>query len=113
MNAAHHMVSLDQATAGMTLSDAIIDQQGQVLLAQGTVLTASTIAALARHDIAMLPIAVEGAAAPAVDVAAVTARIAYLFRGDGSELDAGPFDTATAILHRYIADYRLGHEVAP
>jgi len=113
MNAAHHMVSLDQATAGMTLSDAILDQQGQVLLAQGTVLTASTIAALARHDIAMVPIAVTGEPAPVIDIAAVTARVAYLFRGDGSDVDAGPAATATAILHRYIADYRLENEVAP
>lgn len=113
MNAAHQMVSLDRAKAGMTLSDDILDHQGQVLLAHGTILTAATIAALARHDVDMLPIAVSDAAAPAIDVAAVTARIAYLFRGDGSEPDAGPSDTATAILHRYIADYRLDREVAP
>ena len=113
MNAAHHMVSLDQATAGMVLSDDILDQQGQVLLAQGTVLTASTIAALARHDIAMLPIANTGEPEPAIDVAAVSARVDHLFRGHGAGPDAGPADTATSILHRYIADYRLGREVAP
>ena len=113
MNAAHQMVSLDKAEAGMALSDAILDQQGQVVLAQGTILTVATIAALARHDIAMLPIAVNGDAIAAVDVAAVTARIAYLFRGDGSAFDAGPAATATAILHRHIEDYRLGREVAP
>lgn len=113
MNTAHHMVGLDQATPGMTLSDAILDKQGQVLLAQGTVLTASTLAALARHEVVMLPIAVAGEPAPPVDVAAVTARLAYIFRGDGSALDAGLFDTATALLHKYVLDHRLGHEVAP
>jgi len=113
MNAAHHMVSLDKATAGMVLSDAILDQQGQVLLAEGTVLTTATIAGLARHDIAMLPIAAMDEPSPPIDVAAITARLAFLFRGDGSELDAGPADTATAVLHRYITDYRLEREVAP
>ena len=113
MHAAHQMVSLANARPGMILSDAILDQQGQVLLADGTVLTDATIAALARHDVTMLPIAMEAAATPPVDVAAVTARVDYLFRGDGSELDAGPLDTATALLHRYILDYRLDREVAP
>ena len=113
MHPAHHMVDLEQASAGMVLSDAILDQQGQVLLAEGTVLTEATIAALARHDIAMVPIAVSADATPPVDAAAVTARVAYIFRGDGSELDAGPFDTATSLLHRYILDYRLDREVAP
>jgi hypothetical protein len=113
MNAAHVMVALDQASAGMVLSDDILDQQGQVLLAEGTVLTRATLAALARHEVAMLPIAPPASATPPVDAAAVAARVAYIFRGDGSELDAGPFDTATSLLHRYILDYRLGHEVAP
>jgi len=113
MGAAHQMVDLDKASAGMVLSDAILDQQGQVLLAEGTVLTEATLAALARHDIAMVPIALSAEAAPPVDAAAIVARIDYLFRGDGSESHAGPLDTATALLHRYIIDYRLGHEVAP
>ena len=113
MHAAHQMIDLHQASPGMVLSDAILDQQGQVLLAEGSVLTDATIAALARHDIAMVPIAVSAGATPPVDAAAVTARIAYIFRGDGSERDAGPSDTATALLHRYILDYRLDGEVAP
>lgn len=113
MNAAHQMVNLEQATPGMTLSDAILDKQGQILLAQGTVLTAATLAALARHDIPVLPIAVAGEAAPAVDEAAVLERLAYLFRGNDAADASGPMDTATALLHRYIADYRLGREAMP
>lgn len=113
MHAAHQMVSLANTRPGMILSDAILDQQGQVLLAEGTVLMDATIAALARHDVTMLPIAMEAAATPPVDVAAVTARIDYIFRDDGSESDAGPSDTATALLHRYLLDYRLDREVAP
>lgn len=112
MNAAHHMVSLDQATPGMVLSDAILDQQGQVLLAQGTVLTATTLAALGRHDVTMLPIAVIGdITGTTVDAAAVTARLAYLFRGTGAGPDTGPSDTATSLLHQYVLAYRLDDEV--
>jgi len=113
MNAAHVMVDLGHASAGMVLSDAILDQQGQVLLAEGTVLTLAMLAALSRHEVAMLPIALPASATPPVDAAAVTARVRYIFRGDGSERDAGPSDTATSLLHRYILDYRLGQEAAP
>jgi hypothetical protein len=110
MHAVHEMVSLDKSLPGMILSDAILDQQGQVLLAEGTVLTAATIAALGRHEVAMLPIMVTGAVAPVVDVIAVTARLAYIFRGDGAAPIDGPADTATAILRHCIEDYRLGRE---
>lgn len=106
MSTAHELVSLETATEGMILSDDILDQQGQVLLAQGTVLTAATIAALGRHDIALLPIAVTGAAAPIIDEAAITARLDYLFRGTDAV-------SANAILHEYIADFRLERGVAP
>jgi hypothetical protein len=108
MNATHHLISLETATAGMVLSDDILDQQGHVLLAQGTVLTTATMVALARHDIALLPIVVSGEVAPEADEGTVSARLDYLFRGA-----AATPDSATAILHRYIEDFRLGHEVAP
>ena len=109
MNAAHQMVSLEDASPGMALSDAILDHQGQVLLAQGTVLTAPMIASLGRHDVAMLPIAISASETPAPDPAAITARVAYLFRADAQDA-TGPADTATAVLHRYIAAYRLEPE---
>ena len=117
MNAAHQMIELGKASAGMVLSDAILDRQGQVLLPAGTVLTHSTIAALARHDVAMLPIAIAGESKPQLDAAAITARLAHLFRGDGADIaarpDTGPAATANALLHHYIADYRLERTVAP
>lgn len=109
MNAAHQMVSLEDASPGMALSDAILDHQGQVLLAQGTVLTAPMIASLGRHDVAMLPIAISASETPAPDLAAIAARVAYLFRADAQDA-TGPADTATAVLHRYIAAYRLEPE---
>ena len=108
MSTAHQLVSLETATAGMILSDDILDPQGQVLLPHGTVLTATTIAALGRHDVALLPIAVSGAPAAVIDEAAVTARLDYLFRGT----DAHP-GSATAILRDYMMDFRLEREVAP
>jgi hypothetical protein len=110
MNAAHQMVGLEDASPGMALSDAILDQQGQVLLAQGTVLTAPMIAGLKRHDVAMLPIAISASETPAFNPVAVAARVAYLFRAGGTEDATGPADTATAVLHRYIAAYRLEPE---
>lgn len=115
MNAAHQMVSLEDASPGMALSDAILDHQGQVLLAQGTVLTAPMIVSLGRHDVAMLPIAISASETPAPNLEAVAARVAYIFRAGGTEPAPGPADTATAVLHRYIAAYRLEPEaeVAP
>lgn len=117
MNAAHQMIELGKASAGMVLSDAILDRQGQVLLATGTVLTTATIAALARHDVTTVPIAIAGTASAQRDVAAITARLDHLFRGDGADIDArhdaGPAESANTILHRYIADYRLERTVAP
>jgi len=112
MNAAHRMISLDKASAGMVLSAAILDRQGQVLLAHGTVLTGATLAALGRHEVAMLSIAIEGEAAPPVDVAVVTARLAHLFRAVGAG-STSPSETANVILQRHVAYYRLGAEVAP
>lgn len=106
MNAAHQLVSLDKATPGMTLSDAVLDQQGKVLLPEGTVLTESTIASLGRHDIATLAITVSGAVDTVIDAAAITARLEHLFRGD-------PSGTANSLLQQYLADYRLEHKVAP
>ena len=110
MNAAHQIVSLEDASPGMALSDAILDHQGQVLLAQGTVLTAPMIASLGRHDVAMLPIAISASDTPVFNPVAVAARVAYLFRSGGTEDATGPADTATAVLHRYIAAYRLEPE---
>ena len=40
----------------MVLSDVLLDRQGQVLLPQGAVLTATMIALLPRHGIDRLPV---------------------------------------------------------
>lgn len=107
MHTAHQMVSLDKASAGMILSDAILDRHGQVLLAPGTVLTSATIASLSRHEVAMVPIALPAQETPPVDVAAVRARLDHLFRGNTDLM------SATTLLQGCITVYRLGEEVAP
>jgi hypothetical protein len=110
MSSAYQHLALADVRPGMVLSDVLLDQQGQVLLPQGAVLTTSIIALLPRHGIEMLAILCSGAdaAAPAVDLAAVQARLAHLFRhhdaGDGE-------DSATAALYRYVTDYRLEREM--
>jgi hypothetical protein len=94
----------------MVLGADLLDRQGQLLLPEGAALTENSLAALARHAVAMLPIRQEAAAAAAVDVAAVQARIDHLFRKNNPDDSA---DWATGILRRYIEDYRLGREVTP
>ena len=112
MSSAYQHLALADVRPGMVLSDVLLDQQGQVLLPQGAVLTTAIIALLPRHGIEMLAILSGGAAAaaPVIDHAAVEARLAHLFRRH----DAGDDDdSATAALYRYMLDYRLEREVAP
>ena len=97
---------------GMVLGDMLRDAKGNVLLAQGVVLTEQTLAALARHPIAALPIlrAATPTLAPVRDDTVVQTRLDYLFRGNApTDQD----DHATATLRRYVEDYRLQREVAP
>lgn len=112
MTATFHHISLAHAQPGMVLSDELLDLQGHVLLPQGTVLTAAMLALMPRHGIAMLPIAV-----PAISPDELAAslhhyhqRIAQLFRKHDPDNDA---DWATAVLMRYVSDFRLGMEDIP
>jgi hypothetical protein len=112
MSAPYQHLALSQVKPGMILSDELLDKQGQVLLPQGAVLTAKTIALLPGHGIDVLPVLLpEGEAAPAapLDVAAIELRLARLFRLVDTADDAW----ASGILQRYISDYRLGREAAP
>jgi hypothetical protein len=109
MSSAYQHLPLAEVRPGMVLSDVLLDQQGQVLLPQGAVLTAAIIALLPRHGIEMLAILRAGAdaAAPEPDHDALLARLAHLFRRH----DAGNDDErATAALYQYMTDYRLGRE---
>jgi hypothetical protein len=110
MSSAYQHLALADVRPGMVLSDVLLDRQGQVLLPQGAVLTAPLIALLPRHGVELLAVLREAAAtAQAPDPAALQARLAHLFRHTGGDHDA---DSAGAILHRYVEDYRLGREVA-
>ena len=111
MNSAYQHLALADVRPGMVLSDVLLDQQGQVLLPQGAVLTAAIIALLPRHGVEMLAVRRAEAvdAAPAPDQAAALARLAHLFRHN--DVDNND-DWATGILHRYVEDYRLGREIA-
>lgn len=110
MSSAYKLTELGHARAGMVLGADLLDRQGQLLLPAGAALTENSLAALARHGVAMLPIRQEQSAAAPVDVAALQARIDHLFRKNDPDDSA---DWATGILRRYIEDYRLGREVTP
>lgn len=109
MSSAYQHLPLSEVRPGMVLSDVLLDQQGQVLLPQGAVLTAPIIALLPRHGIEMLAVCrADAGVAEAPDQAAIQARLGRLFRNnDIDDTD----DWATGILHRYVEDYRLGREI--
>ena len=107
MSTAYQHLVLAELQPGMILSESLLDQNGQLLLPQGAVLTASTIDLLPRHGIHTVPVVRAGGGAavvPPPDPDAVRARLGYLFRKNGIE---NHDDWATGILHRYIEDYRL------
>ncbi len=99
-------LELEKVSAGMVLSDDLLDSQGKVLLPQGVTLTETTLASLRRHNVEMLPILCE--ALSDADTAAEReyhkSRIAILFRKHAAE------DEAVALLLRYVRDFRLGTE---
>jgi hypothetical protein len=124
MSSAYQHLALANVRPGMVLSDVLLDRQGQVLLPQGAVLTASIIALLPRHGIEVLAVLRpgDGSAEAAPDPAALQQRLDHLFRRNNSgnhdtdnravedhALDHHD-DSATAMLHRYMEDYRLGRE---
>lgn len=109
MNAAHQHLPLTDISAGMVLSDELLDRQGNVLLPKGAVLTEQILALLPGHGIGMLPILCEQAP-DAPDPASVERRLAVLFRKNDPDNND---DWATCILRRYMTDYRLGREIAP
>lgn len=109
MSSAYQHLAVADVRPGMVLSDVLLDQQGQVLLPEGAILTAAIIALLPRHGIEVLAVLRgAGEAGPAPDQAALQARLAHLFRKN--DIDNNE-DWATGILHRYMEDYRLGREI--
>ena len=113
MSTAYQHLALSDVKPGMILSDELLDQQGQILLPKGAVLTVNTIALLPGHGIEMLAVLrPQDDADPeaALDPGLIERRLAKLFRkNDAPQGD----DWAINILQRYISDYRLGRETKP
>jgi hypothetical protein len=111
MNGAYQLISLADAHPGMVLGEALRDDKGNVLLAQGAVLSESMLASLARHGVGMLRIvAARGEPEPAIDPVRVQARLDRVFRKHERDNQG---DWATGILRRYVEDFRLRDEVLP
>jgi hypothetical protein len=109
MSAAYQHLALTEVKPGMILSDELLDQQGNVLLPKGAVLTANTIALLPSHGIDMLAV-LRADAATVPDPGVIEQRQAHLFRHHNID---DPSDWATALLRRYMLDFRLEREIAP
>jgi hypothetical protein len=115
MSSAYQHLALADVRPGMVLSDVLLDRQGQVLLPEGAVLTASIIALLPRHGIEALAVLRQNAesAEAAPDYAMLQQRLAHLFRhNDIENHDAVNHEgSASTLLRRYMEGYRLGREI--
>jgi hypothetical protein len=97
---------LEEVTAGMVLSDDILDSHGNVLLKSGCSLSHSTLAALNRHHILMLSIqSNETISAEAIEAERnlQDARLSKLFRKPGND-----DEDATSLLAQHVRLFRLG-----
>lgn len=108
MGGAYQLTPLAEASPGMVLGEVLRDGKGNVLLAQGVVLTEGMLASLARHGVELLPILGARRAEPAIDPGRIQERLDRVFRKHERDNHG---DWATGILRQYIEDFRLGHEV--
>jgi len=110
MNGAYRLTPLLDARPGMVLGEVLRDDKGNVLLAQGAMLSEAMLASLARHGVELLPILAASPSAPPIDPAVVQARLDRIFRKHDRD-DHG--DWARGILRRYVEDFRLQREINP
>lgn len=105
MSADHQQLGLNDARAGMVLSDDVLDDHGVVLLVRGTCLTTAILSSLARHGIENVPIRIiPGSAAASEaepDLEQQRTRLNYLFRKESC-------NEASSLLHQYVEHYRFG-----
>ena len=100
-------ISIEQAQEGMVLAQALSDAGGAVLLAQGATLTAASLAALRRRNVARCHVVMDAPLDPAAQAQAEQERahrlerLAVLFR-------ATPPDSAGAELLALLQRYRQG-----
>lgn len=99
----YKQVDLDDAVAGMTLWDAVLDGRGGVLLPQGAILTDATITSLRRRGIEMVCIVNDDIsdADLQAEKERVMQRLGILFRKCGNS-------SACTNLLQQIIEYRLG-----
>lgn len=117
MSHRHSQIALAAAEIGMTLSDDVLDTKGNVLLPTGTILTASLLEALQRHQIDSIAIAADEVPPgdQQAEHARCLARVEHLFRptGNASAQEAvnvgaapPPGHDATGILRDYMLRFR-------
>ena len=95
-------LSPGRVAPGMTLARAVTDREGNTLLAAGAVLDSAMLDRLIRRGVEAMAVLVadtRDADAIASELAAAEARIAYIFRGQGSE--------SRNALQKAVLDYRL------
>jgi hypothetical protein len=101
----YQQIALTDVKPGMILSDDLLDHHGQVLLAQGSVLTDAMIEALHRHQVAFVPVASGEASVveALVEETHFGERIDTLFR-------KLPQDdrSINSVLRDYVRDFRFG-----
>jgi hypothetical protein len=107
MTASYQHLAVGDVKPGMILSDELSDSQGHVLLPQGAVLTKAILAAMAHHGIDTLPVlcAEVSQAEEAAQLDVRQERLTRLFRKHDPDSES---DWATALLRRYVAQFRLG-----
>jgi hypothetical protein len=110
MNGTYQLTPLPEARPGMVLGEVLRDDHGNVLLAQGVVLTEGMLASLARHGVEVLPILGASPATPPADPVQVQARLDRIFRKHERDNHG---DWATGILRQYVEDFRLQREITP
>ena len=99
-------LSLGDVSAGMSLAEAVVGPQGEVVLSQGTALTEVLLLALYRRGISSLTVlghgvGPSGKANISIDVTAKLHRLERLFRQDANQ-------SGTAHLRALVSQYRMG-----
>jgi hypothetical protein len=103
MSKKHHYVPVSKVTAGMILSENLLDKLGHVLLPAGSTLTDNTLKAMAHHNVHQLAIVQMDDAesdAPEIKQRKID-RLAHIFKH-------APYGEPTDTLKTYIEKYRHG-----
>ena len=105
MGRKHLYLPLSKVSAGMMLSDEILDKQGHALLPAGALLNDNMITSIANHDIHHLSVFAEENPTQEADDELLRqkhiARLDVLFRHQ-------PYEGATNELFQIIKKYRMG-----